>query len=153
MIARAEAIAQRQADEARLRQAEQVRRAEEEAARRAARNRAMAEEEEQFRQRAEQAIEQRKIRVGKHEFLKKREGHLAASEASKVQLEKEINEKARKDIVYYSILHAKKEGLIQNAPPISEEEVEDFGYQTLSESLQGKWHQQWRTVDEKAFCK
>jgi hypothetical protein len=111
----------------------------------------MAEEEEMFRRKAEMAIEQRQQKVGKHNFLKKKEGHLAASEASKTQLEKEVNEKARKDIVYYSILHAKKEGLIQDAPPITEVPVEDFGYQTLSETLQGKWNRQWSTVEEASF--
>ena len=112
----------------------------------------MAEEEEMFRRKAEMTIEQRQQKVGKHNFLKKKEGHLAASEASKTQLEKEVNEKARKDIVYYSILHAKKEGLIQDAPPITEVPVEDFGYQTLSETLQGKWNRQWSTVEEASFA-
>jgi hypothetical protein len=112
----------------------------------------MAEEEERFRQKAEMAIDQRKKKVGKHDFLKKREGHLAASEAFQTQMDKEINEKARKDIVYYSILHAKKEGLIQEVPPLLEAAVEDFGFQTLSETLQGKWHRQWSTVEEASFA-
>lgn len=136
----------------RARQFEQRQRVEEEMARREARDRAMMEEEERFRQKAEEVIEQRKKKVGKHDFLRKREGHLAASEAFSTQMEKEINEKARKDIVYYSILHAKKEGLLQEAPPMLEEAAEDFGFQTLSETLQGKWHRQWSTVEEASFA-
>lgn len=135
-----------------MRQLEQQRRSEEELARRAARDRAMAEEEERFRRKAELAINQRKKKVGKHEFLKKREGHLAASEAFLTQMEKEINEKARKDIVYYSILHAKKEGLIHDTPPMTEEAPEDFGFQTLSDTLQNKWHRQWSTIEEASFA-
>ena len=114
----------------------------------------MMEEEERFRQRAEMAIDQqRKRKSGKHDFLRKREGHLASSEAFNTQMDKEITEKAQKDIVYYSILHAKKEGLIHDTPPITEIPAEDFGFQTLSESLQGKWQKQWSTLVEIEFAK
>ena len=113
----------------------------------------MVEEEEMFRQRAEKVIDQqRKKKIGKHEFLKKREGHLASTEAHSAQVEKELKEKAQKDIVYYSILHAKKEGLIHDTPQISEVPVEDFGYQTLSESIQGKWKEEWSVLDEAKFA-
>ncbi len=148
---RRKAVAQRQAEEARAREVGLQQRAAEEAHRREARNRAMEAEEELFRQKAEEAIAQRQARVGKHHFLRKGEGHQAASEAAKTQADKEISEKARQDIIYYSILHAKKEGLIQELPPLGDKPLEDFGFQTLSATLQGKWHKQWSTVEESAF--
>ena len=51
--------------------------------------------------------------MGKRNFLRKGEGHIAAHESAKVTQEKEEEEKAKKDIASYSLQHAKKGGLIK----------------------------------------
>lgn len=61
--------------------------------------------------------------MGKRNFLRKGEGHIAAHESGKVVQDKEAEEKAKRDIASYSLQHAKKGGLVKpstaNRPNIS----------------------------------
>jgi hypothetical protein len=114
-----------------------------------------AEDEAAARKLAEEVAEaeerrRRLLAQGKHKYLKKGEGVQAAAESAKVQHDKEIEEKAKHDIAYYSLNHAKKEGLLaeqKEAPKKSSvlfKEVE----------LDAKpWDSQWTPDDESKFSK
>lgn len=64
-------------------------------------------------EREEEERRRRQMAMGKRNFLRKGEGHIAAHETGKVAQEREAEERAKRDIAEYSLLHAKKGGLVK----------------------------------------
>jgi hypothetical protein len=64
-------------------------------------------------EREEEERRRRQMAMGKRNFLRKGEGHIAALETGKVVQEREADERAKRDIAEYSLLHAKKGGLVK----------------------------------------
>eukprot|EP00602_Paraphysomonas_sp_CaronLab_P005506 CAMPEP_0185022424 /NCGR_PEP_ID=MMETSP1103-20130426/5142_1 /TAXON_ID=36769 /ORGANISM="Paraphysomonas bandaiensis, Strain Caron Lab Isolate" /LENGTH=260 /DNA_ID=CAMNT_0027554487 /DNA_START=307 /DNA_END=1089 /DNA_ORIENTATION=- len=114
-------------------------------------------QEEEARKAAEEAEEEerrrRQLALGKKKFLRKGEGHQAASEAIKTQQEKELEAKAKRDIAQYSLNHAVKEGLVRNRPQsATSTEVADIRYAEVDEGhIQGSWDAQWTPEQEVEF--
>ena len=115
-----------------------------------ARARSAAEDAERAIRESEE--ERRRMMVsGKHSYLKKGQGTKAADQAAKVVYEKELEEKARKDIVYNSLHHAKKEGLVRATAVAPQKEQVLREFTDLDASLDRKWNSQWSPEDEETF--
>lgn len=110
-----------------------------------------AEEEAEARRRAEEEAEERRKRLmaqGKHKFLKRGEGVQAATESVNVSRAKELEAKAKHDIAYYSLNHAKKEGLISETAPKRKGSDVTFKEVEIDEA---EWKQQWSPEEEAIF--
>lgn len=120
-----------------------------------ARRRAAEEEARRLALEAEEAeAEERRKRLmaqGKHKFLRKGEGVQAATESGQVYEKAKLEEKAKHDIAYYSLNHAKKEGLVvDNADNLSKVPAVLFKEVEVDE---GEWKKQWSPEQEAAFSK
>jgi hypothetical protein len=148
-------------EEARRRAEEEARRRaleEEEAARRRAeeeaRRKALEDEEAERRRREEEEEEERRRRLlakGKHTFLKRGEGIVAASQTAKVMQEKEADEIARQNIAQYSLAHAKKKGVLTTTAPKAEKAKVD--YNEMDEGTEKIWDKAWTQEEEERFAK
>lgn len=117
-----------------------------------ARTRSAAEDAERAIREAEEEERRRRMMVtGKHSYLKKGQGTKAADQAAKVVYEKELEEKARKDIVYNSLHHAKKEGLVSATAVAPQKEQVLREFTDLDASLDRKWNSRWSPEDEETF--
>ena len=104
---------------------------------------------------SEEEERRRRIAAGKRTFLRKGEGTKAADQAGRFALEKEIEEKAKRDIAYYSLNHARKEGLVNEKHPtlIRKEEVPLMEFKDLDASLDRRWNNQWTPEEEERFAR
>jgi hypothetical protein len=120
----------------------------------AARMKALADAEEARRLAEEIAeAEERRKRLmaqGKHTFLKRGEGVQAASESGNVQAAKELEAKAKHDIAYYSLSHAKKTGLVNDTVQTSKASDVTFKEVEVDEVA---WKKQWSPEEEAKFSK
>lgn len=143
-------------EEARLVAEEALRRGlEAEAARRAV----LEEEEEQRRLAEEDAArlaeeiaeaERRRLRLlalGKKKYLRRGEGTIAASQAARLQGDKDRAEKAKRDIADFSISHAKKGGLVstksEHINSNSEEPAAKMVFVEMDAAMDENWDQEW----------
>ena len=135
------------------REAEERRRANEAAE--AARRRGAEEEARRLAREAEEAeAEERRKRLlaqGKHKFLKRGEGVQAATESGNVHNAKALEEKAKHDIAYYSLNHAKKEGLVVDKAQSKATEP-DVKFKEV-EVDEVEWKNQWSPEQEAMFSK
>lgn len=116
------------------------RRATEEEARRLA----LEEEEAEAEERRKRLLAQ-----GKHKFLRKGEGIQAATESGHVHEKAKLEEKAKQDIAYYSLNHAKKEGLVSDKPILAPK-VPDVTFKEI-EIDETEWKKEWSPDAEVKF--
>lgn len=143
---------------------EEARRLAEEALRRGlqaetARRVAMEEEEARRRQVEDEAArlaeeiaeaERRRLRLlalGKKKYLRRGEGTNAASQAARLQGDKDREEKAKRDIADFSISHAKKGGLVSSKPEFngstSEQAAAKMVFVEMDAVMDENWDQEW----------
>lgn len=151
-----------------LEEEERRRREEEERRRREEEERRRREEEERRRMQEEdeasEAERRRLLAIGKHSFLRKGKGIIAAGQTAKVMEEKQKNDRAKQEILNYSLNHAKKKGFVQNT--VTTKKTDDVKFIEVSESElaeiiseeqqkqdnQPNWDSKWTLEEEEKFA-
>jgi hypothetical protein len=156
---------EREEEERRRREAE----AEEERRRREEEERRRREEEErrrmQLEDEASEAERRRLLALGKHNFLRKGKGIQAANQTAKLMEEKERNDRAKQEIVNYSLNQAKKKGFVSESMKKKDEEsavkfieVTDqemaslLEKQTQNGMAPSEWDSKWTLEEEEIFA-
>ncbi|CAE7647266.1 unnamed protein product [Symbiodinium microadriaticum] len=104
-----------------------------------------------IREEEEEAERRRRLLAkGKHTFLKRGEGTVAASQTAKVMHEKEADEIARQDIAQYSLAHAKKRGVLTAAAP--KVQKPSVAYDEMDENMEKVWDKHWSAEEEAKFA-
>lgn len=139
----------------------------------ARRRRQMEEEEEERRRREEderrrmqledeasEAERRRLLALGKHTFLRKGRGTQAANQTAKLLEEKEKNERAKQEILNYSLQQAKKKGYVSKSEEkettnsVKYIEMTDEAMKNFMEEHNQKyssWDSKWSLEEEELF--
>jgi hypothetical protein len=145
---------------------ERRRREEEERRRREEEERRRREEEErrrmQLEDEASEAERRRLLALGKHSFLKKGKGVQAANQTAKLMEEKERDDRAKQEILNYSLTQAKKKGYVSetvkksdNTSGVKYIEVSDAEMSQLMEKQtqnHSSWDSKWSLEEEEMFA-
>jgi hypothetical protein len=145
---------------------ERRKREEEERRRREEDERRRREEEErrrmQLEDEASEAERRRLLALGKHSFLKKGKGTQAANQTAKLMEEKERDDRAKQEIVNYSLTQAKKKGYVSDSVKKADttsavkyiEVTETEMSQMMEKQAQNhsSWDSKWSLEEEEKFA-
>jgi hypothetical protein len=141
---------------------------EEERRRREEEERRRREEEErrrmQLEDEASEAERRRLLALGKHNFLRKGKGIQAANQTAKLMEEKERDDRAKQEIINYSLNQAKRKGYVSETMKKKEESTVKFievtdkemaelmEKQTQNGSTTSEWDSKWSLEEEEVFA-